>query len=322
VANKGRAAAFPCCVGPTASGYVNVCIEANRRAPDVYHQLLGPLIGVNGRATMHSEMLDLQTSQQVGWNISIFLRALLLCLLIFHRNIGSFPYFTAYLVANLTKAVILLVAYRAWGIDSWPTYFVAWGSEAGVACLRALAVAELCRRMLGHYRGIWSLAWRVLLSGAVLVVTYSAIDAARAPQHSLAQGAIAANRALELAVTVVMVVLFIFLRHYQVNSDPAVRSLALGFCVYSCVSVVNFTILDRFAIEYVQVWNFLGVFTYLVCLTMWAWALRKAIPVPRFGSPSLFAGAVYQRISPEVNARLRMINEQLSQFWRTQEPQR
>jgi hypothetical protein len=129
---------------------------------------------------MPSKMLDLQTSQQFGWNLSIFLRAFLLCLLIFHRNIRSFPYFAAYLLANLTRAVILHLAYGAWGMDSWPSYFVAWGSEAGLACLRALAVAELCRRLLGHYRGIWSLAWRVLLSCAVLIVGYSAIDAASA----------------------------------------------------------------------------------------------------------------------------------------------
>jgi hypothetical protein len=278
------------------------------------------LISVYGRATMPSKMLDLQTSQQFGWNLSIFLRAFLLCLLIFHRNIRSFPYFAAYLLANFTRAVILHLAYGAWGMDSWPSYFVAWGSEAGLACLRALAVAELCRRLLGHYRGIWSLAWRVLLSCAVLIVGYSAIDAASAPQHSLAQGVIAANRAIELAVAAVIVVLFAFLRHYQVASDPAIRSLALGFCAYSCVSVVNFTILDKFVNAYLPVWNFLGVFTYLACLTLWAWALRKAIVVPPFGSPSLFAKAVYQRISPEVNAQLRTLNDQLSQFWKTEEP--
>jgi len=69
------------------------------------------------------------------------------------------------------------------------------------------------------------------------------------------------------------------------------------------------------------VWNLLGVFTYLICLTMWSWALRKTIPVPSFGSTSLFAKIVYQRISPEVNAQLRGLNGQLSQFWRLKEPQ-
>jgi len=279
------------------------------------------LLSIYGRATMPSNMLGLEASQQFGWNLSIFIRAFLLCLLIFNRNIRSFPYFAAYLFVNLTKAVALQLAYPAWGMDSWAAYFVAWGWEAVVACLRALAVAELCRRLLGHYRGIWSLAWRVLLSCVVLIVTYSAIDVVSAPKHSLAQGVIAANRALELAVAAVIVGLFLFMRHYQVACDPAIRSLALGFCVYSCVSVVNFAILEKYIDTYLPVWNLLGVFTYLICLTMWSWALRKTIPVPSFGSTSLFAKIVYQRISPEVNAQLRGLNGQLSQFWRLKEPQ-
>jgi len=282
---------------------------------------LGPLLSIYGRATMPSNMLGLEASQQFGWNLSIFIRAFLLCLLVFNRNIRSFPYFAAYLFANLTKAIALLLAYQAWGKESWPTYFVAWSWEAVVACLRALAIAELCRRLLGHYRGIWSLAWRVLLSCVVLIVTYSAIDVVSAPKHSLAQGVIAANRALELAVSAVIVVLFLFMRHCQVASDPAIRSLALGFCVYSCISVVNFAILQKYIDAYLPVWNFLGVFTYLICLSMWSWALRKTIPVPSFGATSLFAKTVYQRISPEVNAQLRRLNEQLSQFWRLKEPQ-
>jgi hypothetical protein len=270
---------------------------------------------------MQVMLLDLQTAQQFGWNLSIFLRAFLLCLLVFHRNIRSFPLFTTYLVANLTKAVILILAYRTWGMESWPTYFVAWGSAAVVIGVRALAVAELCRLLLGHYRGVWSLAWRVLLSCAVLIVAYSAIYAAVVPKHSLAGGVIAADRALELAMAAVIVVLFVFLRHYEVDSDSSIRSLALGFCVYSCVSVVNVTILEKYIDAYVPVWNALGVFAYLVCLTTWAWALRKAIPIPVIGPPSLFARAVYQRVSPEVNVQLRALNEQLSRFWKTEEPQ-
>jgi hypothetical protein len=270
---------------------------------------------------MPGKMLDLQTSQQLGWNISIFLRAFLFCLLISNGNLRSFPYFSTYLMLNLTKAVVVFLAYQAWGMDSWPTYFVAWGAEAVVACARGLAVAELCRRLLGHYRGIWSLAWRVLLSCVVLIVVYATMTALSAPHQSLAHGVIAANRTVELAVAAVIVILFVFLRHYEVPSDPAIRSLALGFCLYSCVSVVNFTILEKYIKAYESVWNFLGVFTYLMCLMMWTWALRKSIPIPRFGSPSLFAKAVYQRISPEVNAQLRELNEQLSRFWKLEEPQ-
>src|SRR5205814_7071485 len=129
-------------------------------------------------------------------------------------------YFSTYLMLNLTKAVVVFLAYQAWGMDSWPTYFVAWGAEAVVACARALAVAELCRRLLGHYRGIWSLAWRVLLSCVVLIVVYATITAFSGPQKSLAQGRSAANRTMGLAVAAVILTLFVFLWLYGLPCDP------------------------------------------------------------------------------------------------------
>src|SRR5215475_12515576 len=178
---------------------------------------------------MPFKMFSLQTAQQVGWDVSILLRAFLLCLMLFHRNIRSFPYFTFYLLANLSTALVLIPIYHVYGTNSWTAYFVAWGIQAVMLCLRALAVAELCRLLLGRYRGIWSLAWRVLVSCVVLIVAYAWIYAALSPKHDLQTAVIAAGRALELAMAAVIVILFLFLRHYEVVSHASARFLALGF---------------------------------------------------------------------------------------------
>src|SRR5262249_25623021 len=151
-----------------------------------------------------------------------------------------FPYFTIYLLANLTAALILVLTYHAYGINDWKSYVIAWGIQATMLCLRALALAELCRLLLGRYRGIWSLAWRVLASCAVLIVGYAWIFTAIAPRHDLQTGVIAAGRALEFSMATVIVFLFLFLRHYEVVPDKSVRFLALGFFLYSCASVINF----------------------------------------------------------------------------------
>jgi hypothetical protein len=260
-------------------------------------------------------MLDLQTAQQVSWELSIFFRAFLLCLLLFRRNIRSFPLFTAYLLINLSKALLLHFAYKIWGFSSPISYGIAWGSEAIVICARALAVAELCRLLLVGCRGIWSLAWRVLLTCAALVLLYSFFVSA----HSWDLALLGASRALELTIAAVIVVLFVFLRHYQVVSEPSVRSLALGFCVYSCIAVLNYTILQRWLEAYAPLWSALGVFAYLACLLVWTWALRKSIPRPVL-SPMLLPSSVYRQLSPEINSRLHALNEQLSQFWRIEAP--
>jgi len=259
-------------------------------------------------------MVHLQTAEQICWGLNIFLRVFVPCLLIFRKNIRSFPFLAAYLFVNLTKGLAIFLAYRVWGRDSWPSYRIAWGAQAVVLCARALAVAELCRFLLDRYRGIWSLAWRVLVSCVGIILLYPSVSS----EHTLRGVVIGANRALELAIATVIVVLFVFLRHYEVVSESSVRLLALGFCVYSCIEVLNYTILERFASAY-SIWNALGVFAYLPCLLVWSWALRKTIPGPAV-APALLSRSVYHKISPEINARLRALNEQLIQFWRLEAP--
>jgi hypothetical protein len=274
-----------------------------------------PLPYIYGCATIRVAMPDLQTAQQMGWNFSIFLRLFLLCLLIFRRNVQFFPFFSTYLIVNLTKALILNLAYQAWGDKALRTYELAWSMEAVVNIARALAVAELCRSLLGAYRGIWSLAWRVLLTCAGLIVLYSVLSS----KHSWEGIILGSGRALELAIASVIVIVFLFLRHYEVASEPSVRFLALGFCIYSCIAVINFSILERYVNAYAVVWNVLGVVAYFACLLAWTWALRKSIPRPAF-HPLLFSRAVYQQLSPEINARLRALNDQLSHFWGIEAP--
>src|SRR5450432_3103402 len=173
-------------------------------------------------------MLNLQTAQEIGWGASISLRVFLLCLLIFKKNIRFFPFFTAYLIINLGEGVALKFAYKAWGFGSLPSYRTAWIMAAIVVCVKALAVAELCRLLLGGYRGIWALAWRVLLTCAGLILLFSAFAAKWNWEGTI----IGAGRASELAIAAVIVIVFLFMRHYEIVSEASVRFVALGFCIY------------------------------------------------------------------------------------------
>jgi hypothetical protein len=256
-------------------------------------------------------MSGLQTVQEICWTLSIFLRAFLLCLLIFRRNLRSLPFFAAYLFANLAKGLVVHLSYQAWGFESLGASKVAWASQAVVTCARALAVAEICHLLLGKYRGIWSMAWRVLASCAGIVLLYSSAVSG----HTFRLAVLGATRASELAIAAVIVLLFVFLRHYEVTSAPSIRFIALGFCIYSCVAVLNLTVLQQFIGSYTPIWNALDVFAYLACLLVWTWALRKSIPLSLI-DPALLSSSIYQQISPQINARLRALNEQLSQLWR------
>ena len=83
--------------------------------------------------------------------------------------------------------------------------------------------------------------------------------------------------------------------------------------------MVNFSILERFVNSYGMLWNTLGVYTYMACLLGWIWVLRKTVPLPT-ATPTLFSHGVYRQISPAMNARLRALNERLSQFWEAEAP--
>jgi hypothetical protein len=56
--------------------------------------------------------------------------------------------------AELGSGVLALLIYRRWGFSSMLSWRIAWGMQGAVICARALAVAEVCRGVLGRYRGI------------------------------------------------------------------------------------------------------------------------------------------------------------------------
>lgn len=260
-------------------------------------------------------MVDLATAQEVFWYLSIALRALLLGLVLWRRNVRSFPFFSIYLSANLLNALLLVVSYKVWGHLSPVTFRIVWGSQFVVSCARAFAVAEICRLLLAGYSGIWALARRILLLCAALVLLYSFL----ASKHQWSSAILGASRAIELTIAVVIVVLLVFLRHYQVAAEPTLRTLAIGFCLFSCFAVLNYTILEHWLKRYEGVWNFLEVVSYLLCVIGWIWALRESFPRP-LRNPALLPGSIYRQLSPEINLRLRHLDEQLSHFWRAQAP--
>ena len=244
----------------------------------------------------------------VLWAMNSGMGAVLLVLLAVRKNYRVFPAFSAYVMLNLGLGVLALLVYRRWGFSSRLSWQIAWGMQGAVICARALAVAEVCRGVLGRYRGIWALAWRMLLGCAVLVLVYSSLAAS----HDSRLALVAADRALELAVATVVVGTFLFARHYGVQVRTVEYSLALGFCFYSSFNVLNNTILEHYLSRYEALWNPLGMFVFLVALLVWTWALRErqtAIP-----EADLLSRGVYESVVPEISLRLRRLNDRLSHF--------
>jgi len=247
--------------------------------------------------------------------VTATVQALLLCLLEKMQSASSHRAFSVYIFMTLAQSGLLFVAIKRWGFSSSVAWRIGWATQFLVLGARAFAVAELCRHILGRFRGIWILARWILLGSGATVLVYALLAA----YHQWRLVLNTAEMGIELATAAVIVLLLLFARYYDIVVEPPLRLLATGLCVYSCVSVLNDTILERWLSRYVSLWNALGMVAFLSCLLLWSWAFRRPAP-QAIADPLFLDRSVYLKIIPEMNWRLRLLNERLIQFWRLEAP--
>ncbi len=248
--------------------------------------------------------------EKILWGLSVFLNVVLFALLLYRKNYRNYPYFLAYVLTNLLQSPVLFAAYQVWGYRSQNSANLAWGTQALVLTARALAVGEICRRVMGSYRGIWALAWRVLLAVAALILVYSLAIA----RHHWQIAVLIADRGVELAIAAVIVVVVLFARHYEIEVGKTDRSLMIGFFLLSCFAVLNNTLLEAWHLGYETLWNLLGSLAFIASLLVWAWAVRETQPATA-RRPEMLPSGTYRELAPEINLRLKLLNEQLDKFW-------
>jgi len=245
------------------------------------------------------------------WAVNTATSVILLVLLAVRRNYRAYPAFTFYILVNLVLGTSLYIIYSRWGFSSRMSWLLGWGTQVVVTCARALAVAEVCRHFLSRYPGVWALARRILLACVGLVLLYSSLAA----RHQWVLVLPSADRGLELSIAAVVVVLFLFARHYDVRIEPTDRSLATGLCLYSCFRALNDTVLERYLYGYVMFWSLLGTLAFFASLSLWSWTLRKS-RTEAVTRENLLPLGVYQKLAPQINLRLRSLNDQLCKIWK------
>ena len=253
------------------------------------------------------------TFENVLLSITFLMNAGLLLLLLSRKNHKAFPFFFCYVLLNVIQGIALFAAYRVWGFTSLPSILLAWGTQLLVLVARALAVSEVCQRVLAEYQGIWKHARLLLLAGSAAVT----VLAWGFSQGNWRSALLSFDRGLELAMASTIVLLFVFAKYYEVHLEPAVRTLATGFFLYSGFQVLNNTVAERWFIHSTVLWNLLGTLTFLASLLLWTWALRLRFQHSTL-VPRLLPGDHYRAMSPAINARLESLNERLGRFWHTQ----
>lgn len=258
-------------------------------------------------------MLEIGTFEHALWGSSLFTKLLLVFLLMYRRSYRILPFFSLYVLLNFLQSIGLYEVYRVWGFGSAVALPIAWGTQGLVTVTRFLAVAEVCQSILANYRGIWRLAGRLLVGVGALAALCAWLLSRGSWQFAILN----LDRGLELVMASVIVLLFLFAKHYEVVADPAIRMLGMGFFLYSSFRVLDDSFLERWLHHYASLWNLLDVLTFLASLLLWMWALRlkqeRAVL-----EPELLPESHYRELSPAINARLKALNEQLSHFWHTE----
>lgn len=260
-------------------------------------------------------MLGLSTTQSVLWAATSGAEAGLLVLLILRKQYREFPFFFAYILGVLLQSALLLFSYWSWGFNSHIGSRIAWISQGIVILLRALVVMELCRRLVGPYRGVWALTWRVLLTCSAIVLSYSLLHS----KFSIPGIVVNADRGLELTIATVVVVVFLFASYYGIVPQARIQFLATGLCLYSCFYVINDSFLERWMASFSNAWNFMEMVSFLASMAIWIWGFRSqsAVEVP---NTFLLPKETYRLLSPQLNLQLRQLNDRLSLFWQIEEP--
>jgi hypothetical protein len=256
------------------------------------------------------------TLRNVFWAAASLGEIVLIGYLIHGKLARSHFWLFFYLCCTVAQSALGVVTYSLFGFKSSATRNIIWGSQAVVITMRFLAVCEMARRILARCAGIWAFAQRVLLIVAAGVLLYTAVFS----DKHLSMMILTVDRGAELAIASFIVGLLLFARYYRLEISPLDRGLSIGFSLYSCFYVINDSLLEKWMEPYIGFWGFMDVITFLACLFIWMQAVRVYAPAREFLNPKSVPSDFYGALSPEVNMRLRLLNDQLAQPLRSESP--
>lgn len=253
--------------------------------------------------------------REMVWVFVSVVEVLFLVFVIARRLYRSYPFFSLYILALVLQTAVVAFVYRRWGGSSLLYWIAAWYSQAAVIAMRWLAVVEIARKVFSQYSGVWKLVGVILLTASVVILTYSvAVSTNRFDLMVLS-----ADRRLELFIAVFVLAMFIFARYYRLPISETNRQLAIGFCLYSCVWVINDTLFEGWRTWLGSVWDFIQTIAFLTSAALWFSALRAFEPQPAAAPGMIISPELHAALSQEVNLRMLTLNSRLNHLFRSKD---
>jgi len=261
-------------------------------------------------------MVEPQHLRDLAWALNSVAELLLLIFLVRRGSVRSHPAFFFYLLGILAQSAGLFCAYRYFSFNSATAWAIAWSSQGFVTCARWFAGFEIAQKVLSPYSGIWGLAKRVLF-----VISATALASSLFFWRlDWRETVMSAERGLNFAIASFIVLFLLFARYYRVPLAPLERTLALGFFLYSCFSVLNYSVFEMRFRAYSDLWNFLDMLFFLATVLIWTYAVRTYSAPQTVASTVPISRQSYEKLAGELNLRLRSLNQRLSHVLRSEDP--
>jgi hypothetical protein len=257
-------------------------------------------------------LVHLNIVENLLWGIGAALKGSLCALVFYRRLYRRLPFFTLYASLLAAEVAFVWFAYRTWGYTSRAGWYAYWLALGIVLTARGLVIAELCSVCLKNYAGLWSLARRLLLLAA-LVLLASASFTAVLNGYRIDTFVLAAERGLELAAAVTLILLYAISVRYKVWLEPLDRSILLGLALYSIFQMLNRTFMSRLMTPYFPWWESVRIGCFDIAMLMWLYPLRKPLPAA-FGAPVLLSERVALDLLHQLLEGMRELTNELKRM--------
>ena len=243
------------------------------------------------------------------WVAGTLLRLLLCSLLVRRRTYRELPFFSAFIFLATARSLSLWWVYHDPTLEPGMVFNFYWMTQLLNVTARGLAAAEVCWLVLRAHRGVWALTWRLLAAVGVVLTVFAGIVAMQ-PTRRIDAVALRAERGLELAVAGVLLALFVISRYYGIQIQAVPKYIAGGLGLHAAIQIINNSLMFGYVQIFFPWWNAFRVLSLDLALVIWCWGLRRPVTVAE-PEPVLLEPQIYDELAPQVNFRLRELNNRL-----------
>jgi hypothetical protein len=261
-------------------------------------------------------VLHLSSLEAVSWLVASCLEVALLGLIVFRKSSRQVLFISVYFVFLLCRDVWWLWASRSVpniSRQSHHAYYISyWISEFVLSLLRLATCVQIWWLSVRAYAVIWKVSLRILVFFSAGLFLWCVLSAYHYREW-LVQVCYIGIQRFEFMQAILLITIMALAAYYNIEFRPGFRILLAGLCMYSLVQCIVATISSQNPVLTYPWFNVSRQIAFWGTLGTWFYALLKFSPVSQ-PLPSAVSSEAYQQFAPQVNYRLRELNDRLAEM--------